>query len=384
MGTHLTGNRKMSDWDPNNPGHHPVCIVGAGFSQAILENYLPSTSNLIEDTVRRYPGKFPILSRLFERFLNPSPDAELNDARLNVVWQNVGHLTAVISPFLAEILSEYESNTPPDSHLSRLIRRYRRERSPQNFIFPILGIELKRMLALQYDHPRIRLPNQIASVGLDRFLRDTTVAGITWVSLNYDTVLEALLQTVDSGSAWAYCFENWFDNHAPPERPKHIIVKPHGSLNVWFDTLWGSPNRHSVYFADRADRLITCPEDMIGVERPRPGVEDRELRPWLIGYVRDELKDEINSPGYYGDSAHDLCKANLARAALVLQKATSLYVLGYSMPDGDSWVWARVEASENISIPVYVASRGQTDRIVRRFRQLGFYRAGPLTTTGMI
>jgi hypothetical protein len=139
-----------------------------------------------------------------------------------------------------------------------------------------------------------------------------------------------------------------------------------------------------VYFEDPNDYLKTCSEADLGCNNFRKGEAPRDYRPWLIGYVPDAMKDEINTPGGYADAAHDLCKGNVAFAALSLQKATSLYVLGYRMPPEDTWVWNRVVGVLDKSVPVYVASRGDTESIANRFRVCGFTDVHELTESGYI
>lgn len=99
----------------------------------------------------------------------------------------------------------------------------------------------------------------------------------------------------------------------------------------------------------------------------------------MIGYLSDALKDEINTPGTVADPAHDFAKWNLMHAGLSLRRATSIFILGYSLPPADGWMWARLVGLPNKkAIPVYVASRGHSADIVTKLRDAGFVKAAML------
>jgi hypothetical protein len=101
-----------------------------------------------------------------------------------------------------------------------------------------------------------------------------------------------------------------------------------------------------------------------------------EKRPWLIGYLPDEFKDELNSEALFSDLAHDLCKWNAAYTSFALENATSIFILGYSMPEEDKWIWARfknIDKKEDRKI--YVASKGDSDNIVERLKNIDFAKA---------
>lgn len=55
------------DWDNINPGKKPVCIIGAGFQKAVLCRGLPSTKDIIKETVESQGEQFPILSKLSKK-----------------------------------------------------------------------------------------------------------------------------------------------------------------------------------------------------------------------------------------------------------------------------------------------------------------------------
>jgi hypothetical protein len=138
---------------------------------------------------------------------------------------------------------------------------------------------------------------------------------------------------------------------------------------------------HQVYFVDSKDKLKTCDFAEVGcIKGNDPATE---IRPWVIGYLPDEMKDELNSPAMLPDAAHDLCKWNMSHAGLSLQKASALYILAYSMPDADRWIWERLRALPKKDFPIYVASDSDTKRIVESLREYGFT-AKCLTDDGRI
>ena len=98
-----------------------------------------------------------------------------------------------------------------------------------------------------------------------------------------------------------------------------------------------------------------------------------EKRPWMIGYLSDDLKAELTSKPYISDLAHDLCKWNMAYSSFALVNATSLFILGYSMPEEDEWIWTRVRNIENKQkIKIYIASHNDSKKISKSFENIGF------------
>jgi len=373
----------MTDWRDNTPGTDPVCVVGAGFSLAVLESPPPSTRDLIPDSVCYHAVKFPILKCLVQDLPTAVNSGFDPDISINSVWRRLGEFGQFLSSHFRQVFDDY-AKQPDDSRIWNVVRRLILAYDPSRFIEIMLEIELKRMVALQFDGSTLR-PKPVRDFpGLEALLEGQHSSTTTWISLNYDTALEVLLQAMTKAGAWRYCFDGWFAGDAAIDGARHILAKPHGSVNVWFDTVWQVPPLHTVYFADPQDHLKTCSEAKVGGDNFREGESPREYRPWLVGYVPDEMKYELNSPGFYADAAHDLCKGNLAFAGLSLQKATSLYVLGYSMPTEDTWMWSRVGGMHDKSVPVYVASRGDTESIVNQFRVRGFSSVYNLSDSGCI
>jgi hypothetical protein len=373
---------EVAAWTTNDPGDNPVCIVGAGFQLAVLEGCLPSTKNIIPETVSKFGNDFPAL-RLLDPHL-PKPE-------LNFLWTHIYCISQLWQSLTPEVIKAYDTKfiNSPMGYLVQHLKRQPASRSSSWLLWMILGVELKRMLALQYDWKKITLKPQLPP-GLCKFIEVNKKHSVTWVSLNYEMSLETFLDGCAGSKKWRYAFQGLFEKDFWPDtaNANHVVVKPHGSLNVWFTTSWEGrpsslkPNVHEVFFADRKQRLKTCVSDKIGVECP--GDPSLERRPWLIGYLPDELKHELNTPAVFSDTAHDLCKWNMTHAALAIQKASSLYILGYRMPDEDLWVWSRLAALPNKKLRIYVASKNDSDRIVDALKGYGFNRAKRLSKDGGI
>jgi len=369
-GSKIVEQEEAHVWKENKPGDSPVCIVGAGFQLAVLDPTRPSTDDIISNTVDNCGDQFPALKRLTPLLANRN---------LNYVWTNIERICQYGPTITPSVIGAYEGdfNGKPTGFLVDHLKKLDAASSPSWLLWILLGVELKKMLALQYDRTNIKLKVPIPC-GLKTFLAEIESKSVTWISLNYDLCLETILRDQFGDGKWSYAFEDFFKGFDKGRRDVegHVIVKPHGSLNIWFKTVWKSRSiskerdLHKLYFVDSKCKLKTCRFGEVGcVNGNDPAAE---LRPWLIGYLPDEMKDELNSPGNFADSAHDLCKWNLTSAALALQRASSLYILAYSMPEEDRWIWERLRALPNKKFPIYVVSRNDTKRIVESLGVYGF------------
>lgn len=349
--------------DSSQTPARPVCIVGAGFPLGILENWSPSTTNIVRRTVEEYGHQFPCLDALSR--LTKQEQFSNNALCLDLLWTNLDRMARRLvteAPRIAEAYQQDSMGFPEP--IRRLAARLSRQ-DEFNFLWTLLGIELKRMITMQYSTPR-NLRRDLDE--LWHFVRETR--NVTWISLNYDLVLENLLEECRGSEGWVYGFSSVLGDQVCPREGCHIVSKPHGSVNIEFWTRWAHLLLHQVTFADRQNRLT--PVDPKGLGDLNDGFPREEMRPCIIGYVPEIMKAEVNSPGQFGDFGHDFCKASLSYSALSLQIASSLYVLGYSMPPEDGWVWSRLRALRDKSVPVYVASaqdsryrRSATDGWVR-------------------
>ncbi|HLN31302.1 MAG TPA: hypothetical protein VK395_26410 [Gemmataceae bacterium] len=358
-------------WEKHVPGKHPVILVGAGFPVAMANSRKgpPSTADILMKTATTHPSRFPAIKAVLDGPLKGS------DSPLNLVWSNVIEFARALLPNYRTIRRKYKSRAV-GAAFTELVASRLRNRGPFEFLWLVLGIELKRAVALHYVSGSIEI-NPAKLVAFKPFFDELRSRQVAWVSLNYDLALEKFLE--DAGISWKYCFEEWLGAERVVSSPHHVIVKPHGSLNVVFETEWTSMPRHSICFEDSANLFATIDESEVGF-----GADEVEKRPWLVGYLSDEQKDEINSPGWFADPAHDLCKGNLAYTSCCLLRATALYVVAYSMPREDEWIWRRLEALRTRDLPIYVATANDTDRVIKRFKGLGFTSAGRLTPDGRI
>lgn len=368
-------------WKSTEPGNNPVCLVGAGFQFAVLDRCLPKTETIISQTVRDLPSRFPALKLVRPLLMN---------VKLNYVWANLHRISEYGSLLTPKILTAYQTRFrgSPMGYLVEHLKRQPASSSPTWLLWILLGVELKKMLAFQYAQKNIKRKHSVPS-GLVKFLAETKKKRVTWISLNYDLCLETVLKEHLGDGKWRYGFENFLEgfDKVPSGVEGHVIVKPHGSLNIWFKTKWetrsgsGKRDLHELYFVDPKKLLKTCAWADVGCVNGNDPAE--ELRPWIIGYLPDAMKDEINSPGNFADTAHDLSKWNVTYAALALQKASSLCILAYSMPEEDHWIWERLRALPKKTFPIYVASAGDTKRIVDSLCGYGFH-ASKLTENGFI
>jgi hypothetical protein len=359
------------DWNEINHGENSVCIVGAGFQKAVLCKGLPSTGDIIKNTVENKRKEFPILSILFNKKISPRCD-------LNYIWKNIADLSSLLANYYSEIESNYSSL---NNKITEVIKNYEMSnKPPQTIVGVVLGLELKKMLAYQYDSSKTNGESSFKKSAIGNLNKIILKSGkITWISLNYDIVLEQMLEYAIYNQKKfnhpfrdvKYSFDQLFGNLNIDDF-KHLIIKPHGSLNVIFKTEnQNTPNKiHSVYFKNPNNYFETFDCEEMGYVDVHNAITEK--RPWLIGYLPDEMKDELNSPALFSDLAHDLCKWNMAHTSFALENASSIFILGYSMPQEDEWIWARFKNIRKNEISIFVASYCDSDRIVNDLRISGF------------
>lgn len=358
------------DWKDTTPGDNPICLVGAGFQKAALKKPMPSTNDLVEKTIQNEVNQFPILSALYMNNVSPLLD-------LNYIWKNIGHLSLSLAYYYHQIYRDYRSL---NNRTTKVIEQYKRYNSPPHeIIWVVLGLELKKMIAYQYDTNRIGPFNESVISNMNKIILPDT--RFTWISLNYDIVLEKMLvceicKEEEFNSVFQkvkYSFDPLLANKSfENSNPEHLLIKPHGSLNVVFETDNQNSNNkiHKMYYKDESNYFATFDWEEMGYNIQQNKINEK--RPWMIGYLPDDLKDELNSKALFSDLAHDLCKWNMAYSSFALGNATSLFILGYSMPDEDEWIWTRVRNIENKNLYIYVASGSSSDRIVQELNNNGF------------
>jgi hypothetical protein len=356
------------DWNGIQPGSMPLCLVGAGFPLGMLKDKPPSTGDIIQYTVNTYNGTFPALTCLVN-----NPPANL---ALNFVWEKREDMAKKLIPFYDQIKGSYASSGI--SKMNNFFYVYESlRRTKETALWVLLDLELKKMISTNYAYNSISPWNRSACANIYTLLNNDV--HFTWLSLNYDLVLEKLLldqsglssfngSTTEVNYAFAPLLIPSVQSHV---HRKHLLIKPHGSVNVSFQTKWDqSTTLHSVKFVDSGDfRQTLSPNNYGYTTSIVPFLEERA---WLIGYLPDDAKDELNSAALFSDMAHDLCKWNMATASYSFYHASSLLIIGYSMPTADEWIWKRVENIPNRDINVYILSGKDSKSIVQKFLARGF------------
>lgn len=354
------------DWKDTTPRNNPVCIVGAGFQRAVLDKPKPSAETIIEETVQNNGDQFPILSAL----CNSKIPIRLD---LNYIWENIRSLSQALYDkyTIAQILNDYSSL---NNKITTVIKAF--GSLPLDVVF---GLELKKMIAYHYDSQKIGPFKERVLSNMKNIMSEDRK--FTWISLNYDMVLEKMLVCGIYGKEEfnfnfrkvKYSFNSLLTNKSfKNDDSKHILIKPHGSLNVVFETdNQNTYNKiHKIHYKDENNYFATFDWKDMGYDIQQNKINEK--RPWMIGYLSDDLKDELTSKPYISDLAHDLCKWNMAYSSFALVNATSLFILGYSMPDEDEWIWTRVRNIENKKIEIYIASDKDSEKISKSFENIGF------------
>ena len=136
-----------------------------------------------------------------------------------------------------------------------------------------LGLELKKAVS-QFYHATNKgnfNPSNINNIGTIFHNFDKRF----WVSLNYDLVLEEALVEILHLSLFnaatdqvRYLNEEFLNNSIfiPKSISKDVIIKPHGSINLSFETDWNTSS-HVLKFVDPKDYLKAFDHNKIGYEK---------------------------------------------------------------------------------------------------------------------
>jgi len=126
------------DWKDTDPGNNPVCLVGAGFQKAGLKEPMPSTNDIIKETVNNNGDQFPILLTLCN---NLSPQLDLN-----YIWRYIDCLSVLLANYYHQICHDYKSL---DNMIAKVIEVYKSYNSPpQEIIWVVFGLEWVHYLIL--------------------------------------------------------------------------------------------------------------------------------------------------------------------------------------------------------------------------------------------
>lgn len=350
-----------------------ICLVGAGYLNAVNKNKLCTSQNIIEETVLKEPKKFPVLDLMYSKC---KTERVLHLLKLNTVWSNLSFFVNLVSPEIGIIIDRY-NDCKISAHMKSLLNN---NLIPfyglsKKLIESILGLELVRMLAYQYSSSNISIEDNINNELLSIITSENQTIFIT---PNYDISLESTLERHSPG--WKYFIDNVLKTKESDA--KHIVLKPHGSLNLKFTTQFGAAVRHSLSFVSNSDVLKTITEEEIGLHKK--GGIPTEIRPSIIGFFPDKNKFEVNVSAAVSDINQDYIKVNVCALSLSLQNADSIYILCYSMPPEDTWIWNRIKNIQNLDIQVMVASGGNTEGIIAKFKSIGFRNVDKLTSNGKL
>ncbi len=344
-----------------------VIIVGAGFQQSVLEEnfILPTSKNIISLIAGKENSELHILHYL-TKTLNP----EL--LSLDYIW-NANHqgkiFQSISSEKITDILRNYDNTS-----IGNIIKYYSQAiyphvgvsfyERPKELLFIILGIELKKLVSVAYKYnPELKFKTKL----IKQYIRNEN---ISWISMNYDVVLESIFQKFKY--SWDYCFSSKITNKNIVKKFIHKVIKPHGSLNVCFHTYREGLNKteDELYYIDESKPLKTFNFKDFGYTNYT--VPFTEKRPWLIGYLMDEFKDEINSSTKSSDIAHDLNKLNLLETRFELNKATDIMIWGYSLSSADLWMQNYLKEIPNKKINFEIASDKDSSKIKNLLIELGY------------
>ncbi|MGA1871691.1 MAG: hypothetical protein ACMUJM_24450 [bacterium] len=352
-------------WSSIPKGKLALCIIGAGFPIAVLKNSPPSTKNILQKAAKETPDSYPIITEIIRN--NPH-------LTLNKLWSDIYKFSVSVSYAYPTIYKHYMST---ESNMKKFFKELSRDgRSFIDILWLGLGLELKKAVSQFYnmtnkdnfEYSKINNFRNIFEKFDKRF----------WVSLNYDLVLEEAIMKIlsldlfnDTTEQVRYLNEEFLNNliFTPKCTSKDVIIKPHGSINLSFETDW-SISSHVLRFIDQKDYLKAFDHNKIGYEI-RSGSR-HESRPSIIGYVPDDFKDELNSKSYFSDIAHDFCKLQMSSMIFPMNQADCIFIFGYSMPKEDAWIWKRIKDIQNKTKQIIICSHADSNRIEEEINLFGF------------
>lgn len=263
------------DWKDATLGDKPVCLVGAGFQKAALEKPRPSTKKIIEETVQNNGDQFPILSALCNSKIPLSLD-------LSYMWDNFKFLSDALydNYTITQICKDYSSL---NNKITAVIKEYKKLGfTPLNVVFEL---ELKKMIAYHYDSQKIGAFNKSVISNMRSIISQNRK--FTWISLNYDIVLEKMLvceiyrkkEFNFNFRKVKYAFDSLLTNKSfTNDDSEHILIKPHGSLNVVFETdNQNTYNKiHKIYYKDKNNYFDTFNCEDMGYNIPGNKINEKK------------------------------------------------------------------------------------------------------------
>jgi hypothetical protein len=363
-------------WNTIGNGDSALIIVGAGYPSGVLgENAPPSTTNILSEVRNKHSQNYPILNEIISKRLN-------QNLNLNHLWSNTRQYAESFSYAFNNIVGQYkildDSKINKPTMLQFIKTRLNYGWSPIQILDAGIGLEIKKFISYLYK------PN-------DDFKFKKNILEIInheipkcekryWLSLNYDLVLEQSLLEFrklkifnSTSTEIRYLNEEIVNNDL--NNPKHdsedIIIKPHGSINLCFETNL-SKDLHDLKYLDPNNYLISFDHEDIGYFENEYGYII-EKRPPLVGYIPDYLKYEHNSLSLFSDISHDFLKAQLASVIFAMNEVDTIFIICYSMPKEDEWVWKRIEGiRKKDDKKIKICCKDSNFEIRKRFIDAGF------------
>ncbi len=356
-------------WSSIPKGKSALCIIGAGFPRAVLKNASPSTKDILQEAANKYPNEYPIINEIIR-------GNYFRHLTLNELWSDIYRFASSVSYAYSRIFNHYMSTK---SNMKEFFDALSKEgRVPTDILWLGLGLELKKAVS-QFYHTTNKGNFNSSNIENVRTIFNNFDKRF-WVSLNYDLVLEETLLEIlqldlfnGTTAQVRYINEEFLNNSifTPKCSSKDVIIKPHGSINLSFETEWKIPSpSHALRFVDPEDYLKAFDHNKIGYEI-RPNLTRGESRPCIIGYVPDDFKDELNSKSYYSDIAHDFCKLQMSSITFAMNQSDCIFILGYSMPREDEWIWKRMKDIQDKTKQITICSHTDSQRIEKGFNSLG-------------
>ncbi|MBI5136091.1 MAG: SRPBCC domain-containing protein [Nitrospirae bacterium] len=269
-------------------------------------------------------GQFPALDIMLDPFRRMYGDA-LTGASLEEVWTYLEFSGRGMYGPLVDLGREREdwlerirnAEGRGDDHV--LTRRFRTDRTiptPTDIDLQLLaGWDLRNLLSAVYGGA-LEIPDNEINVHkrlIDSFKLPDDEA-LTFISLNYDTVLERELKRADLD--WHY---RRIRTEVSRKETSIRVLKPHGSLNWQFNG-----NRP----------LVNVATDYLLEPVPNISADDDEFQQAMI-VPPTQLKQEINFQQTQKPPVVALFSDIWWDMADALEKASSVFIIGYSFPATD-------------------------------------------------
>ncbi|TAK01183.1 MAG: hypothetical protein EPO39_14640 [Candidatus Manganitrophaceae bacterium] len=302
--------------------------IGSGYTKC--EKRLPGDRNFFKNqAVKNLISQYPALEIMLRFFRKESGD-DLDGVGLEEVWTFLEFCSKGVYKEIYDLKKEKEEwrnlirhpdSERGDEHCG--CKKFRKDQTIPAALDEIdlallAGWDLRRLLNEIYGC--ISSPSENI---YQRFLKKFNIPSdntTTFISLNYDTVLEHALDQVNTPD-----HSSWFYAHVQtdvPRDPKGIqiqVLKPHGSLNWLFEG-----NEPSV---------------SISTDYQLDPVQNRSFKTNIFEQAMivlpTQLKQELNIESTQDKVTTDLFTKIWKSMADVLAEANRVFIIGYSFPSTD-------------------------------------------------